>query len=200
MITLSEQVKKAVSTLKKGGIIAYPTETVYGLGCNIFDKKAVKKLIKLKGRDFDKPLSVAVADWQMFEELALLTTKEKKIAQKLLPGPFTFILPKTKKVPDFVTAGSEFVGIRFPADKKVQAIIQEAGFPIITTSANFSSQPSPVKLEKIDSKICLRVDFVVRGKCRYKTPSTIIDLKNRKIIRKGAGFKKVKEIFNNFID
>ncbi len=185
------QIEKAVEVLKKGGVIAYPTETVYGLGANIFDKKAVEKVYRLKGRDFKKPLSVAVADFQMLEKLVILSPREKKILKKLLPGPITVILPKKKIVPSWVTGGKNSVGIRFPRNEITQKIIKKAGFPITSTSANLSGKKEPSNYKEIK----LKVDFIVKGKCQYKKPSTVFDLKKKKIIRLGAGIKNLKNIF-----
>jgi len=106
------QIDKAVKILKNGGVIAYPTETVYGIGANIFDKKAVKKIFELKGRSFDKPLSVAVADFKTIEQLAYVSDKNRGLIKKLLPGSITVLLPKREIVPDTITQGSKLIGIR----------------------------------------------------------------------------------------
>jgi len=179
----NNQIKKAVQILKKGGIIAYPTDTVFGIGCNIFDKEAVRRIFELKGRDFNKPLSIAVFDFKMLESLVFITKEEQKILKKILPGPFTIILPKKPIVSSLITAKSEFVGIRIPEYKIVLELIKKASFPIITTSANVSGKKSPFNSKEVD----LKVDFMVEGECEHKKPSTVIDLKNRKIIRQGAG-------------
>jgi len=189
-----DQIDKAVEILSKGGIIAYPTDTVYGIGCNIFDEKAVKRIFKLKGRDFKKPLSIAVSGLKMLEKIVFLTEKDKKFLQKILPGPVTVILPKKPIVPDLVTGGSKFAGIRIPDHKIVLEMIEKAGFPVITTSANVSGKKAPTSLEKFD----LRVDFVLKGKCRHKKPSTVIDLKNKAIIRRGSKIKDYLSIINNY--
>jgi len=187
-----DQIEKAVKILKQSGMIAYPTDTVYGIGCNIFDQKAVKRIFELKGRDFYKPLSIAVSDFKMLEQMVFITEQEKEILEKLLPGPFTVILPKKPIISDLITAGSEFVGIRIPEHKIVFEIIQKADFPIITTSANVSGKEPPINPKEVD----LEVDFVVEGECKYKKPSTVIDLKNRRIIREGVEIKKVKQILD----
>jgi L-threonylcarbamoyladenylate synthase len=191
-MNIKNQIEKAVMVLKKGGIIAYPTDTVYGIGCNIFDEKAIKRIFILKNRSFDKPLSVAVCDFQMLEELAIITEQDKKILKKFLPGPITFILPKKPIVSDLVTAGKKSVGIRIPEHEIVFEIIKRANFPIITTSANVSGKKSPIDAEEVD----LEVDFMVEGECKHKKPSTVIDLKNRKIIRQGIKRKKIKQILD----
>ena len=185
-----EQISNGVEILKKGGVIAYPTDTVYGIGCNIFDEKAVKRVFELKGRNYNQPLSVAVSNFKMLEQLAFITEKEKEILQKLLPGPFTIILPKKPVVSGLVTADSELVGLRIPDYKQVIEMINKAGFPIVTTSANLSGKEPPVRAEEVD----LEVDFVVEGECKHKEPSTVIDLKDRKVIREGAG--KINHLLN----
>jgi len=180
---IKNQIERAVEILERGGIIAYPTDTVFGIGCNIFDKQAVKRIFELKGRDFNKPLSIAVSDFKMLESLVFINKQEKKILEKILPGPFTIILPKKPIVSDLITARSEFVGIRIPKYKIVLELIEKVGFPIITTSANISGKKSPFNSKEVD----LKVDFVVKGECEHKKPSTVIDLKNKKIIRQGVG-------------
>jgi|AntAceMinimDraft_16_1070373.scaffolds.fasta_scaffold29664_3 L-threonylcarbamoyladenylate synthase len=181
--SIPNQIERAVDVLKRGGIIAYPTDTVYGVGCNIFDEKAIKRIFRLKKRNFDKPLSVAVCDFKMLEQLVVITEKDKKIIKRLLPGPTTVILPKKPIVSDLITNGTDYIGIRIPKDIIALEIIKKSGFPIISTSANISGQEPVNSAEKVD----LKVDFVVKGKCKYKKPSTIIDFKNKKIIRQGAG-------------
>jgi L-threonylcarbamoyladenylate synthase len=184
------QIKEAVKVLKKGGIIAYPTETVYGIGCNVFDDEAVKKIFAVKGRSFDKPLSVAVADFKTIEELAHLSEEDKKLIKKVLPGPVTFLFPKKEIISDSVTMGSKLVGVRFPKNRKTLKIIKKAGFPIITTSANLSGEKNPVNWKEIK----LKVDFIVKGKCKYKKPSTIINMTNREIVRAGVSAEKYKKL------
>lgn len=180
---IKNQIETAIKILERGGIIAYPTDTIFGIGCNIFDEEAVKRIFELKERDFNKPLSIAVSDFEMLESLVFITKQEKKILEKILPGPFTIILSKRPIVSNLITAGSEFVGIRIPEYKIILELIEKAGFPIITTSANISGKKSPFNSKEVD----LKVDFVVEGDCEHKKPSTVIDLKNKKIIRQGVG-------------
>ena len=188
------QIKKAVDILKKGGIIAYPTDTVYGLGANIFNQKAVRKVFQLKGRNFNKALSVAVANFQMIENIVYLSKENKEFIKKLLPGPLTLILPKKKIVSNLITGGGELIGIRLPESEEAIRIIKEAKFPITATSANLSGKREITNPEELE----LNVDFIVKGTCKYKKPSTVIDLVNRKIIREGAGLKKAKKVLKNF--
>jgi len=184
------QIDKAVKILKNGGVIAYPTETVYGIGANIFDKKAVKKIFELKGRSFDKPLSVAVADFKTIEQLAYVSDKNRGLIKKLLPGSITVLLPKREIVPDTITQGSKLIGIRFPENKKAIEIIQKAGFPIVSTSANLSGEKDIFNAKNVE----LKVDFIVKGECRYKKSSTVFDVENKKILRPGAGIEEINKL------
>ena len=183
------QVDQVVEILSRGGVIAYPTDTLYGIGCDVLNQKAIKKVFELKGRDFKKPLSIACADFKMIEQFATVSIKTKKIVKKLLPGPYTIILPKREVISDLVTAGSEMVGVRIPDHNLCLSIIRKFGRPIITTSANLSGEKSITKYDDI----ILPVDFIVRGKCKYNQPSTVIDAINKKILRKGAGLEKLEK-------
>jgi len=186
------QTDKAIEVLNSNGIIAYPTDTIYGIGCNAFNQLAVRKLLKLKGRSFENPMSVAVSDVKMLKNIAFITQEQEKIIKQLLPGPFTFIFRKKSNISDLVTAGLNTVGVRIPDNDIALGIIKKAGFPIITTSVNLSGKKSAVILDQID----LKVDFVVKGECKHKKASTVIDLENKKIIRQGKGIKKVKQVLN----
>ncbi len=173
------QIEKAVEILKKGGLIAYPTDTIYGLGVDIFNQTAVEKVFALKGRDFNKPLSIAVANFEMIERIAEISKNQRAILKQLLPGPITVLLKKKKEVSNLITANSELVGIRFPDNQWAIKIIKMAKFPITATSANLSGQRDVFRGQDIK----LKVDFVVQGKCRYQKASTVVDLVNQKIIR-----------------
>lgn len=184
-------VEKAVKVLRQGGVVAYPTETVYGLGANIFDLKAVKKIFKLKGRDFKKPMTVAVADWQTLKDLVFLTSSQEKLLKKILPGPYTILLPKKKKVSKIITSGHDLVGIRWPANRLPQELIKKAGFPLTATSANLSGQAEAKRWQDLG----LKPDYLIKGRCYYGQASTVIDLTQKAIIRQGAG--QVSKTFFN---
>ncbi len=183
-----DKVKVAVKVLKQGGIIIYPTDTVYGLGCNALDDKAVRALLKLKKREPGKPLSLAVSDFKMLETIAYL--REKDLAKRLLPGPVTLILPKKEVISDLVSAGLPTVGVRMPENNIAISIIKKAGFPIISTSVNESGKEAALDLQRVD----LEVDFMVEGSCKYQKPSTVLELETRTIKREGAGLQKVKNL------
>ncbi|OYT43443.1 MAG: threonylcarbamoyl-AMP synthase [Candidatus Aenigmarchaeota archaeon ex4484_56] len=180
----------AVEILKIGGVIAYPTETVYGLGANIFNENAVRRIFEIKKRPFGKPISVAVSGFDMIKDIAYLSQKNYKIIRKLLPGPITIILPKKEIVSELIAG--DFIGIRFPENDIALEIIDKANFPITATSANVSGEKEVTKPEDIN----LDVDYIVKGECKYQRPSTVVDLVNMKILRESVGIEKVKNVLN----
>ena len=183
------QIEKAAEVLKLGGIIAYPTETVYGLGVNIFDETAIRRLFEIKRRSLNKPISVAVANFKMLNDIACVFEKDKELLEKLLPGPVTIILPRKEVVSDLLAAGRDLIGIRFPENETTREIIEKAGFPITATSANFSGEEDVFESKYVKPE----VDFVVNGDCKYKRPSTVVDLGNRRILREGVNLERVKQ-------
>lgn len=173
--------ERAIEILKKGGVIAYPTETVYGLGADIFNLKAVKRVFEIKKRSFKNPISIAVADIDQLKKIAKLDSSSLAICKKILPGPFTVLLPKRKVVSDILTANKKLVGVRMPELKSIRELIKKFGRPITSTSANISGEAPIVNSAKID----LEVDFILEGECKYKKASTVLDILNKKILRKG---------------
>jgi L-threonylcarbamoyladenylate synthase len=131
-----------VSELRSGHLIVYPTETIYGLGADPFDELAVKRVFKAKKRPYDMPLTIAVSNARMLEELAFVDDRARKLIDTFLPGPLTLLLQKKPVVPDMVSAGSPEVGIRIPDHPFALRLINEFG-PIISTSANLHSRPNP---------------------------------------------------------
>ncbi len=184
-----DQIEKAAEVLKLGGIIAYPTETVYGLGANIFNETSISRLFEIKRRSLRKPISVAVSNFKMLENIACVFEKDKEILEKLLPGPVTILLPRKEVVSDLIAAGKDLIGIRFPENEITREIIEKAGFPITATSANFSGEEDVTEAKNVKP----HVDFVVNGECKYKRPSTIVDLINRRILREGVNLEEVKQ-------
>lgn len=176
---------EAIDVLANGGIVLYPTDTVYGLGANIFDNKAVKKIFQIKQRNPLKPLSILVSDVESVNLVAKLSLKQKEMLNNYFPGPYTFILNKRKIVPRAVTGGSDFVGVRVP-DNNLACRLASI-FPITTTSANLSDEdvlPTPDEiLEQLNREVDLVIDV---GKLNSKKASSIIDLTtvNPKIVRR----------------
>ena len=191
---IGTDIKKASEIIRNNGIVIYPTETVYGIGANIFSNVALEKVFAIKKRDKDKPVSVAVSDIRMMENLVYIGKKERHFIEKFLPGPVTVLLKKRDKVPGVLTSGSELVGIRFPAHETTIKLIQLAGVPITSTSANFSGEAPPRRVDEIR----VSADYIIDGgECKGE-PSTVVDLVNRKIIRIGANFEDVLAALENF--
>jgi len=187
---IGTDIRKASEIIKKNGIVIYPTETVYGIGANIFSIAALEKVFAIKKRDMDKPVSVAVSDLKMMEELVYIGKKEKRFIEEFLPGPVTVLLKKKEIVNDMLTSGSELLGIRFPAHRTTIKLIELAGVPITSTSANFSGEAPPRRVDEIK----ISADYIIDGgECRGE-PSTVVDLVNMKILRKGAKFDEVKTL------
>lgn len=178
-------ITEAINVLADGGIVLYPTDTIYGLGANIFDKGAVKKVFEIKQRSLLKPLSILVSDVEAIDLVAKVSISQKNVINQYLPGPYTFILKKREIVPRAVTSGSAFVGVRVP-DNEIACKLASI-FPITTTSANLSdedvlSNPKDI-LDQLDCEVDLVIDV---GNLESNHASKIIDLSNSnpKIIRK----------------
>ena len=168
-------INEAIDVLANGGVIIYPTDTVYGLGANIFDNKAVRNIFKIKQRSFLKPLSVLVSDTEAIELIAQISVYQKDTIEKYLPGPYTFILNKTPVVPRVVTGGLTHVGVRVP--KNEIACKLASLFPITTTSANLTDEEVLSAPEDIFNQLGCDVDLVIDvGPLKSNKASTIIDL------------------------
>jgi L-threonylcarbamoyladenylate synthase len=180
--------KEVEEIFRKGGLIVYPTETLYALGANPFDEKAIDRLFEVKRRPKDMPISVAVTDIEMMKSLAEINTLAEKIYYNFLPGPVTLLLKKKARVPDKLTSGDDRIGIRIPKHPAALRIIDMVG-PITATSANLHGYPEPrnldIALEQFGENVMLYLDC---GECEYKGVSTIVDVSGSiaKIIRKGV--------------
>jgi len=169
-----KNIKKARKILKQGGVIIYPTDTLYGLGADIFNKQALERVFKLKGRDFKKPISVMVSALKQIKDLAWVNEKQEKLIKTILPGPFTVLLKKKKKVPPTVTAGSKKIGLRIPSSEICRQLSKD--FPITTTSANVSGFQPGLGIKKIAKEFDKQVDIILKGEKISGQPSIIIDL------------------------
>jgi len=186
---VEKKIKEAANILKAGGLVIYPTETVYGLAADASNRSAVLKVFSAKQRPTNKPLSVAVKDLDQAEKLVYINNYARKLAEIFLPGPLTLILKKKAILPKELTAGSESLGIRIPDHPIALKLIELSG-PITATSANISEQPPPITAEEAKKQLGDRVDFVLDGgECKIKQPSTVVDLSIEgefKILREGA--------------
>ena len=181
-----DKIKAAVSVLKRSGTVVYPTDTVYGIGANIFDAKAVQKVYQVKKRSPLKPISTCVSKIEDIHKIAHMDEDTEKMIEKILPGPFTVILKKKESVPSILTSGGEKIGVRIP-DSKVCMELASA-FPITTTSANISGEKIPESLDGILKQLDGGVDLILdAGVCKHGIHSTVIDMTDSpKIVRKGA--------------
>lgn len=166
---------ETIDVMTDGGIILYPTDTVYGLGANIFDESAVDKIYNLKKRSKDKPLSICVSTIQNISLVADVTDEQKSFMYKYLPGPYTFLLNKKDVVPEYVAPSTDKVGVRVP-DSVFSRLISSI-FPIITTSANISNENTLSNPKDIIKQLNGDVDLVLdAGVLDDNKPSTVVDL------------------------
>ncbi|KGN02547.1 tRNA threonylcarbamoyladenosine biosynthesis protein [Clostridium novyi A str. 4570] len=174
---LDEKVmKEAGEIIRNGGLVAFPTETVYGLGANALDSEAVKKIFIAKGRPQDNPLIVHIADFNMDDLVKDIPAIAKKIMDKFWPGPLTLIMKKSDKIPDVTSAGLDSIGIRMPSSVVARDLIKKAGVPIAAPSANISGKPSPTNIERCIEDLDGKVEAIIGGeKCDVGLESTIVD-------------------------
>ena len=185
----SRLITRVVETLKQGGVIAYPTDTTYGIGCDIFNRRGVKSIYQIKQRDARKPFSFICYDLSDAANYAHISNFAFKIMKRHLPGPYTFVLDATRIVPDSLTTRQKTVGIRIPDDPIALAIVRELGHPLVTTSANLSGESPLHDPQEIEVTMGRSLDMVVHGGIRYGDPSTVISLIDDEveILREGCG-------------
>lgn len=186
----SAALKKGGEILKRGGLVAFPTETVYGLGGNALDPEAAKKIYAAKGRPSDNPLIVHIADMERLSEItAKIPQKANILAETYWPGPLTIILPKAACVPAETTGGLESVAVRLPADPIAQALIREAGGFVAAPSANTSGRPSPTTAQHVIEDLGDAVELIIDGgRVGIGLESTIVDFTEEipLVLRPGA--------------
>ena len=184
------QINKAVEVLNSGGIVIFPTDTAFGIGCRIDDEKAVKRVFEIKKRDYSKPLLALVDSMEMAREyVSILEGVKQKLLDKYWPGGLTvFLKCNLEKVPSVVRSGTESLAVRLPDHDEIRNIISQVGVPILATSANISGEKTPYLLSEVSNELISKVDFVLEGECTLKKQSTIIDCTANpwKIVRKGA--------------
>ncbi len=176
-----KQIAEAARIIIAGGIVAFPTETVYGLGANALDAEAIRKIFRAKGRPFDDPLIVHIASKHQLYGLAARVTAEAKILmKKFWPGPLTLVLRKTKKVPKITTAGLDTVAIRMPSHPIALGLICATGVPIAAPSANTFGRPSPTSARDVLEDLDCKIDAVIdAGRTRIGVESTVLDLSGK---------------------
>ena len=159
-----EELQEACRILQNGGLVAFPTETVYGLGGDALRPEASAKIYEAKGRPSDNPLIVHIADMESLEEVAQTVPEEAaKLAQHFWPGPLTMIFPKKEKVPGSTTGGLDTVAVRMPSHPVARALIRESGVYIAAPSANTSGRPSPTKAEHVADDLNGKIEMILDG-------------------------------------
>lgn len=180
-----EEIKKAAEEIKKGNLVLFPTETVYGIGANALDEDAVKKIFIAKGRAQDNPLIVHVSNIEMVEKIVKeITPLERKLIKEFWPGPLTIIFNRKDKetIPNVVTANLDTVGIRMPSNKIAKLLIEKSGVPIAAPSANVSGRPSGTKVEDIINELDGKVEYILDGGFTdIGLESTVIKVRGEKI-------------------
>ena len=201
-----EDIKKAGEIIAGGGIVAFPTETVYGLGANALDEEAVKKIYLAKGRPSDNPMIVHISQVSDVYDIADISKREmsaqalenfNRCADAFWPGPLTMVLPKKEIVPLTTTGGLDTVAIRMPSHKTAKMLIEYSGCPIAAPSANLSGKPSPTTAEHTLDDMDGRIDAIIFGSdCQVGIESTVVDMRNDEPVILRPGRITAEELSN----
>ncbi|MFP6685209.1 MAG: L-threonylcarbamoyladenylate synthase [Polyangiaceae bacterium] len=182
------KIDHAVGVLRDGGLIAYPTDSAYGMGCDLMNKQAIDRLYQLKGMDRKKPLGFVCADLSDIAKYAIVDNAQYRVLKHFLPGPYTFILAATRDVPRFVQTKQKTVGIRVPDHPVAHALVEALGHPIISTTACMPGEEPFADPWTIDS-VFPALDLVLEADTCGVTATTVVDLSQGdvEIVRVGAG-------------
>ena len=187
---IQQEIEKGVAILKQGGLVAFPTDTVYGLGAGAYMPQAVERVYQVKERPRNMPLPLLLVDVSQITGVAEpVSPLAWQLIHRFLPGALTLVLPKSKAVPDILTAGGSTIAIRIPAHPIPIALIGGLGTPIVGTSANLSGQPSPLTADEVYAQLGDRIDLIIDGgRCLGGKESTIVDVTGLTpvILREGA--------------
>ncbi|HOP40030.1 MAG TPA: L-threonylcarbamoyladenylate synthase [Geobacteraceae bacterium] len=182
-------ISRVVEILDKGGVIAYPTDTTYGIGCSILNKRGIERIYTIKQRERKKPFSFICSDLSDIARYARVSNFQYKVMRRLLPGPYTFVLNATNLVPGLLVTKQKTVGIRIPDNRICLAIVRELGHPIITTSANRSGEEPIGNPSLVEHELGKQLDLVVDGGVLSATVSSVVSLIDDipTVLRKGTG-------------
>ncbi len=182
-------IDQVVQQLVNGATICYPTDTGYGIGCDMFNQRAIKKIIQIKQRPKDKPFTFMCSSLKNISEYAHVSNSAYRLLKKNLPGPYTFVLPGTKLVPKLMSSKQKTVGIRVPDSAICTLLLDTLGNPIINTSIPYENDPPPTEAYEIEMLIGNRVDVIIDGGPVYPDPSSVIDLTGDtpSVLREGKG-------------
>lgn len=185
-----EDIARAVKYLRDGRVIAYPTETIYGLGADVLDRKAVKRIYDLKSRDYGLPISILIADLKMLREVASeVSDRALPLMRKFWPGPLTILFPASKAIPKGLVTNTGKVGIRISSHPVASALVGAFGHPITTTSANLSGFPPSLSVKHVQKYFGEKLPCIIDGgECEPSRGSTVVDLadESMRIIREGS--------------
>jgi len=185
----SRLIRRVVEVLEGGGVIGYPTDTIYGVGCNLFNPEAIRKIHRLKKLEGKKPLSFICSDLKDISHYAYVSNYAYKMMKRLLPGAYTFVLKATKLVPKIAMTKQNTVGIRIPDNKICLTLVKELGHPIISSSVYKPDEGLYNDPAEIEERFGKQLDLVIDGGVIVAEHSSIIDLTDDspKVIRKGKG-------------
>jgi len=187
---MEQLIQQAVSILREGGVIAYPTDTVYGLGADVFHEGAVSRVYQIKQRPFDQPLPVLLSDEsELNTTVSSVSELARRLMSKYWPGGLTLVLLAGPTVPEWVKAGGDTIAVRVPNHSITRTLIRELGRPLVGTSANLSGSPSVTSAEEVRLQLEDKVDFILDGGiCPGGVESTVVDVTTEVpiIIREGA--------------
>jgi tRNA threonylcarbamoyl adenosine modification protein (Sua5/YciO/YrdC/YwlC family) len=184
-----KQVQETVRVLKKGGVIVLPTDTVYGMSCDIFSQESLKKLFRAKGRDKFKPMSIMCSEISDIANYALVPNFAFRLMKRCLPGPYTFILEASKKIPKHIRSNTGTIGIRIPDSPLCFSILKEMGSPLITTSVNLTGEAPLNDPDLIEDTFKHEIEILIDVGTLQTSQSTVIDLTSGfpELIRQGEG-------------
>ncbi len=181
----SQHIESAARIMRAGGVIAYPTETVYGLGCDPFDEAAVRRVLEIKQRPVEKGLILVAAGLAQLDGLVTLTEAERRTLEQTWPAPITYLLPATTRVPEWVRGRFDKVAVRVSTHPLARALAASVGTPIISTSANRAGRPPARNRFQVARQLGAELDFIVSGDTGLSgRPSTIIDLQSGETLRR----------------
>lgn len=185
---------KIITLLKDGGLLAMPTDTVFGLA-SMMDEKAIKRVYEVKGRSFDKPLPMMCCSKVMIDSVAYINKDADKIIDRFMPGALTIVFKKKEEVPAYVTMGRDTIGIRMPDDEFILDLIEKLGKPLMVTSANISGNGSLISWKDVCSCMKGKIEGIICEDARGDIASTIIDVsEDLKLLREGPlSIEEIKE-------
>ena len=189
-----DELEQVIKVLESGGVIIFPTDTVYGLACSAKDDLAINKLFELKGRNNNKPICVLTDSVDKIKKVAYINNKEEDIIRKYMPGALTIILNKKEEVSNVLTSNLKTIGVRIPSNEISKKILSKLDYPLAVTSANISGEEAGIRIEDFLKDFNNKVEIIIDGGLtEYKQSSTIIKVEKEKIIVLREGSLKINE-------